>query len=296
MNFLFLKNIKNTPKFRIIAACLVIFMLSAAGAIYVREASSRNTPLIVQKLPPTTITSLTAAATSASKITTTSTNMAADTSKQALLGIKKSAHQIPKAATVTTTRDVTDTLNKLLTVAYQAYQGGDLNIAQTHYLDARKLAPYNLDALLGLAVIAQNQKKDAVAIHYYDNVLSLDSRNAVAHAGMSTLHVSENSDSHLKKLINEQQNSPALYFALANYYAAQAHWSEAQQAYFNAYQLQENNAEIAFNLAVTLEHLGQKKQAAHYYQRALELDINNHIELNHTAIEQRALQLIEKND
>ncbi|MDO9041721.1 MAG: hypothetical protein Q7U64_05160, partial [Desulfocapsaceae bacterium] len=54
-------------------------------------------------------------------------------------------------------------------------------------------------------------------------------------------------------------------------------WSEAQQAYFSALQAAKNAAQnpeavhpdYSFNLAVSLEHLGQLKPAVNYYREAL---------------------------
>ena len=110
-------------------------------------------------------------------------------------------------------------LNPLLNDAYLAYRGGNLDQAQQLYLKATNLDSSNSDALLGLAVIAQRRGEDNVAAHYYAQVLALDPRNAVANAGMSALSEDEDSESRLKMLINEQQNSPSLHLALGNYYA-----------------------------------------------------------------------------
>lgn len=163
-------------------------------------------------------------------------------------------------------------IDPILNDAYQAYLGGQFDRAQQLYLRALKLDARNADALLGLAAIAQRRGADNVAAHYYAQVLELDPRDAVANAGMAALTTGGNSESRLKTLLNEQQDSSALHFALGNRYAAQSRWADAQQSYFKAYKLEPGNAELAFNLAVSLDRLGQKKSAAQYYQRALELD------------------------
>src|SRR5450759_5046257 len=117
------------------------------------------------------------------------------------------------------------------------------------------------------------------------------SRNVAANAGMSALTTDDNRESRLKTLLNEQQNSSSLHFALGNYYAEQARWGEAQQAYFNGYRLEPDNAELAFNLAVSLDRLGQKKSAAQYYQRALQLDPEHNAGFDHAKISQRIEEL-----
>lgn len=44
---------------------------------------------------------------------------------------------------------------------------------------------------------------------------------------------------------------------------------EAQQAYFEAYRLESDNADYLYNLAVSLDHLKQARLALDYYQKAL---------------------------
>lgn len=160
----------------------------------------------------------------------------------------------------------------LINDAYLAYRNGKLDDAQQMYLEVMAKDAQNTDALLGLAAIAQHRGEDVSAMQYYMRVLSLDPRNDVANAGISTLNMTENSESRLKNLLREQRNSAALHFALGNIYASQSRWGEAQSAYLEAYSLDSKNPQLAFNLAVSLDHLGQSKLAAQYYQRALQLD------------------------
>ena len=182
-------------------------------------------------------------------------------------------------------------IDALLNNAYLAYRSGKLEQAQQLYREALNLDSNNTDALLGLAVIAQRRGVESMAAHYYAKVLALDPRNAVANAGMSALTTDDNRESRLKTLLNEQQDSASLHFALGNYYAGLARWGEAQSAYFDAYKLEPDNAELAFNLATSLDHLGQKKLAAQYYQRALQLDAGNHAGFDHAKISLRIEEL-----
>lgn len=183
-------------------------------------------------------------------------------------------------------------IDPLLNNAYLAYRAGNSEQAQQLYLKALNLDSNNTDALLGLGVIAQHRGEDNVAAHYYAQVLALDPRNAVANAGMSALSDDDNRESRLKMLLNEQQNSSSLHFALGNYYAEHARWADAQQSYFDAYKLAPDHAELAFNLAVSLDRLGQKKAAAQYYRRALQLDPANHAGFDHAKISQHIEELV----
>lgn len=182
-------------------------------------------------------------------------------------------------------------LDPILSDAYLAYRSGKLDQAELAYQHAHRLDASNIDAILGLAVIAQRQGNDSLAAHYYAQALVLDPRNAVANAGMSALTSASNPESRLKALLNEQPNSTALHFALGNKYAEQGRWSEAQQSYFNAYRLEPGNPQLAYNLAISLDHLGQKQAAAQYYQRALQLDPQQSAGFSHQQISQRIADL-----
>lgn len=182
-------------------------------------------------------------------------------------------------------------VDPLLNDAYLAYQNGKLDEAQSLYLSMFKKDVQNMDALLGLAAIAQQRGENRMAAQYYKRALALDPRNAFAHAGMSALTTDQNNESRLKTLLREQGNSAALHFALGNLYADQSRWGEAQQAYFNAYTLESGNAEFAFNLAVSLDHLGQGKLAAQHYQHALRLDPSHSAGFDHVQISQRVQEL-----
>jgi tetratricopeptide (TPR) repeat protein len=188
-------------------------------------------------------------------------------------------------------RRMEEPIDPLLNNAYLAYRGGNFEQSQQLYLKALSLDSNNTDALLGLGVLAQRRGEDSVAAHYYARVLALDPRNAVANSGMSALSDDSNRESRLKMLLNEQPNSSSLHFALGNYYAEQARWSEAQQSYFDAYKLAPDHAELAFNLAVSLDRLGQNKAAAQFYRRALQLDPGHHADFDHAKISQRIEEL-----
>ena len=72
-------------------------------------------------------------------------------------------------------------------------------------------------------------------------------------------------------MIANQPEAAHLHFSLGNQYAQQSRWTEAQGAYFKAYSVDPENADYAFNLAVSLDHLRQRKLALEFYQRALAL-------------------------
>ena len=200
--------------------------------------------------------------------------------------------QPQEASPIRIERQRTEPLDPQLRDAYLAYRGGKLNEARQLYLAMFEKDMRNPDVLLGLAAIAQQRGENQAAARYFGRVLAQDPRNAAANAGMSALSAADDhNESRLKILLREQGNSDALHFALGNLYADQSRWGEAQQSYFNAYTLQSGNAEYAFNLAVSLDHLGQSKLAMQYYQRALQLDETHRAGFDHAQLSQRVREL-----
>ena len=156
--------------------------------------------------------------------------------------------------------------------AYDGLQAGRLDEAQRDYEQVLRSDAKNTDALLGLATIAARQGQSEQAQGYYLRALESDPNDATAQAGLSNTRGQADpglAESRLKSALAGQPESSALHFALGNVYSRQSRWSEAQQAYFRAYAAEPDNADIIFNLAVSLDQLHQNRLAAQYYQRAL---------------------------
>lgn len=165
-------------------------------------------------------------------------------------------------------------LNPLLTEAYAALNAGNLDASQRLYNQVLRSEPANLDVLLGLAAIATQQGNSEEATRRYLKILELDPRHALAQAaliGILGRADPQSAETRVKQLIAREPTAAYLHFALGITYVDQKRWPDAQQSFFQAHQLQPDNPDYAFNLAVALEHIGQPKTALNFYRRALQL-------------------------
>ena len=158
---------------------------------------------------------------------------------------------------------------------YAAYLAGDLATARANYQDALREEPANRDALLGLAAIDVRSGRYEPAEAIYLRLLQSDPRDAHAHAALIELRAGRTdplaAESRVKWLLANDPAADVLYFTLGNQLALQGRWAEAQQHYSKAFAADPDNADFAYNLAVSFDHLRQPRLALEYYGRALAL-------------------------
>ena len=162
---------------------------------------------------------------------------------------------------------------QLISRAHDAYTASKLPLAQTLYREALAADPANLDALNGLGAIALRDGHPAEAEAYFRRTLLTRPHDPVALAGLSRLQAADpqQTETRLRNHLASQPDAPAPHLALAETLARQQRWAEAQQAWFQAHSLAPHEPDIAYNLAVSLDHLGQHRPAASYYRKALQL-------------------------
>jgi tetratricopeptide (TPR) repeat protein len=186
-------------------------------------------------------------------------------------------------------------VNPRIDAGYSAYMAGDLDASRSEYEQALRDEPTNRDALLGLAALDVRGGRYANAEALYLRVIAADPRDAQAQAALIALRSSRAdplaTESRVKSLLAADPAAHVLNFTLGNQLAQQSRWAEAQQEYFKAYSAEPDNADFAYNVAVSLDHLRQPRQALEYYQRAIALAEKHGGSFDVGAARSRAAQL-----
>lgn len=163
--------------------------------------------------------------------------------------------------------------------AYTALRQGRLEQAKQLYTALSNTELNKVAALSGLASVAIAQNDINSAREHLRHVLSVNRHNVWAAAtlaalpkeGSRTQSVNGSSLSQLKSLRTTEPDNHHIAYLLGNRFAATGIWTEAQAAYFDAFTMDSQNANYAFNLAISLDHLGKAKQASDFYLQALQL-------------------------
>jgi Flp pilus assembly protein TadD len=178
--------------------------------------------------------------------------------------------------------------------AYSEYQNGNYEQAESKYRTVLKDFPDNRDALLGLGAIASNRGDSNSAYQYYARLLSVNPGDELAKVALINLQDTKslmNSESAVKSMLHENPNTHALHFTLGKIYASGNRWAEAQQAFFEAYSLNTGSPDYAMNLAISLDHIGQRDTALKYYLVTLELSDSGKAGMDSTRLQKRIAEL-----
>ena len=198
----------------------------------------------------------------------------------------------PPAKTMEISRkQVEDPLHLLLSRAFRSFNAGQYDAAAELYRQVLQREASNRDALLGVAAVAMKRQQYAQARARYTQLLMLDPKDSVARAGLSAIDQDVRSESSIKFMLREQPDAAHLHFALGALYAEQQRWPEAQQSFFDAWAVDKQNADYAYNLAVSLDQLGKYQQALPIYRQALQLAGRQTVEFSTAAVQARIDQL-----
>ncbi|WP_028450338.1 tetratricopeptide repeat protein [Chitinibacter tainanensis] len=174
--------------------------------------------------------------------------------------------------------------------AYQAYQRGDLSLAERQYRAVLQREPRQRDALLGLAAIYLRRDDAPAALGVYQHLLALNPQDAPVQQAVRSLQAASGNEAMAAQ--NTQQGGEVSNpLAQAQFHAQRGEWAAAQALYFSAWQADPSQPDLAFNLAVSLDQLGQRKLAAEFYQQALQLAQQRPAQFASAAAEARLAQL-----
>lgn len=155
---------------------------------------------------------------------------------------------------------------------YIDFHSGYYQAAERHYRRALDLDPDNKDAHLGLAGLAQISGDLPEALFRFNHVLQDWPNDEIARAGLTSLHQGQNGvalETELKLLLEKHPDSPHLAFVLGNVYAQRSTWQAAQKYYFMAWSGDSDNMNYLYNLAISLDHLGEQAAAIQFYEKLL---------------------------
>lgn len=182
---------------------------------------------------------------------------------------------LPKQAIIAHQQPAEYGVSEAIARGYAAYQRGDLASATQAYAQALEQDPYQRDALLGAAAVAVREGRQQDALGFYQQRLARDPKDEYAQAGILALNSNGEQnpqlDSELNRLLLAYPDAAHLHFLKGSLYAGREQWAAAQLAFFEAWQRDNKNPDVAFNLAVALDHLNQPKEAIRFYQQALVL-------------------------
>ncbi len=209
--------------------------------------------------------------------------------------VAPAAAPLQREPSVSTSRAAAPQVNPQVESGYSAYLAGDFATARTDYQQALREDAGNRDALLGLAAIDVRTGRFESAEAAYLRLLQVDPNDAHAQAGLIALRGARldplATESRVKNMLAADPGANVLHFTLGNQLAQQGRWAEAQQEYFKAFAAEPDSADIAYNLAVSLDHLRQPKLALEYYKRAVTLAEQRGASFDVAAARTRAAQL-----
>ena len=146
---------------------------------------------------------------------------------------------------------------------------------------------------LANVLVQQGNTQEAQTL--FVKTLQKDPENLTAKTGLINLSAADPSNlsagSELKQLLTEHPQEAYLHASLGNFHARRNEWPSAQASYFEAFALDPENPDYAFNLAVGLDQIGKPDIAINYYEKAIELVGERAARFNKADVERRLNEL-----
>lgn len=190
-------------------------------------------------------------------------------------------------------RAIDDAAFEQVRTAYAAYERGEHKLAERDYRRALEIAPNHLNALAGLAAVLQETGRSGEALVYYRQLLNVEPNNEIAAAAIiaSDRETSAvDAIPQLKSLLQHYPNSAYLHYVLGVRYLERNLWPEASLSFLNAHNANPGRADYSYNLAVSLERLGDYESAEFYFERAI-LSAGNNDDFNADEVRQHIGEL-----
>lgn len=159
-------------------------------------------------------------------------------------------------------------VNDYLTTAYNAVQSGNYAMAAEYYHAILNSYPANRDALLGLATVSHRLGDIDKARELYRQILVQSPRDTDVLNNFLVLVSEEAPEKALSEMLDLEAKNPyydVLPAQIATIYANQGNLEAAIGKMARAIQLNPEQLLYRYNLAVMLDHAGQKQQAIQAY-------------------------------
>lgn len=186
-------------------------------------------------------------------------------------------------------------LGKKMEEGVTLYRSGDLNGSELAFRSILAADPKNSQALVGLAKIHQARGNVRLAVvtllkaaEYKPNDLIVLSELIALQSASTDSLISVGPIFGLLARTNDQNVQAKLFFLLGTHSAKKKDWLEAKANFLNAYSLNQTNPDIAYNLAVVYDYLGESDEAANMYRSALSSALLQPSSFNHQTAKERA--------
>ena len=171
-----------------------------------------------------------------------------------------------------------DEHQKVFDDAVAGYERGDFDAAENGFRTVLAAHPRHINAMIGLAKVHSSRGNVRIALNTLLRASDLQPSNPLVISELVALQ----SDSGQQLLderrltrmlgdINDRSIEARLHFLLGSIYARQERWFEAREVFSYAHQVEKNNPDYAYNLAVVHDFLNNPEEAVRMYRMAADL-------------------------